>query len=562
MNESAREPAARKIARLRYSFFQQIPERLKEINDLWTRLRENPADEGNLVELHRILHGLKGTGRSFGFADLGNTAAAAETLLNAKPAETIQYPSWSEEMERQFLALRRVASAMTEPDVAEQGRADSFDEQAEFRAGVKDTSQKKVFICDDDVLLAEQLSIQIACFGYDTAFFATTDSLRTALPDHRPDVLIMDIHFPEGRVAGTELIRSLKRDNDFPQPVIFLSGRSDFEARLSAVLAGGSAYFVKPAGIHDLVMVLDMLTGRQQPEPYRILLVDDDPMMSDYHGLILREAGMEARSVVNPADVLNVLQEFRPDLVLMDMYMQGCSGRDLAKVIRQVPEYLAMPIIYLSGESDRKKQISALRIGAEDFMIKPVVPSELVAAVEMRAERMRSLHSMMVRDSLTGLFNHTTTTQLLVKALVEARRRNASLCFVMLDIDHFKKVNDTYGHPVGDQVILALSRILKQRLRASDVVGRYGGEEFALILTDITPEKAVTLVEELLTDFARLRFNGKDETFACTFSAGIADFPGYENLESLREAADQALYRAKNNGRNQVAVSLEAKNHE
>ena len=123
------------------------------------------------------------------------------------------------------------------------------------------------------------------------------------------------------------------------------------------------------------------------------------------------------------------------------------------------------------------------------------------------------------------------------------------------DLDCFKKVNDRYGHPAGDQVILALARILKQRLRISDVVGRYGGEEFALVLQDVTPEKAVELVNDLREDFARLTFSGNDTAFSCTFSAGIAIFPKHNNLERLREASDQALYRAKHNGRNQVVVA-------
>lgn len=555
MTEKSTETTRRRIVCLRYQFFCQIPDRIEEIRSFWRQMQKNLSDEQVHAELQRILHGMKGTGRSFGFADLGNAAASVESLLSAKPIEKTGQEAWAKKMEQLFMTLQRVASALTEPETGEQKQSVLSESRDRIPECDQTEGQKVVFICDDDALLAEQLSVQIACFGYETAFFTSIDSLCAALANRQPDILIMDIHFVEGNEAGTKIVGLLRRENSFLKPVIFLSGRGDFKARLAAVQAGGSAYFVKPAVIHELVVVLDILTGRQQAEPYRVLLVDDDPMMLDYHGLILRGAGMETRNVDNPNGILNALLEFRPDLALLDIYMKECSGYDLAKVIRQVPEYLAMPIIYLSGESDRKKQISALRIGAEDFMIKPVVPAELVAVVEMRAERMRSLRSQMVRDSLTGLFNHTMTTQLLSKALIDAKRRDAAMCFAMLDIDHFKKVNDTYGHLVGDQVILALSRILKQRLRASDVVGRYGGEEFALILTDILPEKAMRLVKELLADFSRLRFSAMGMSFSCTFSAGIAHCPKYDALEVLREAADQALYCAKNSGRNQVALA-------
>ena len=261
---------------------------------------------------------------------------------------------------------------------------------------------------------------------------------------------------------------------------------------------------------------------------------------------------MLTRQLSDPSSVLDVLQDFRADLVLMDMYMPQCNGQELAKLIRQVPDYLSLPIVYLSGETDLKKQFSAMRIGAEGFLTKPVVSEELVAAVEIRAERMRTLRSLMARDSLTGLFNHTTTTHLLESAIATAARKGGELCFAMLDIDRFKLVNDTYGHPAGDQVLLALSRVLQQRLRNTDIVGRYGGEEFAVILPDVSSARATLLIDELRQSFSRLVFQSANGDFSCTFSAGIAAYPAHQRIEVLREAADKALYKAKDDGRNCV----------
>jgi diguanylate cyclase (GGDEF)-like protein len=223
-------------------------------------------------------------------------------------------------------------------------------------------------------------------------------------------------------------------------------------------------------------------------------------------------------------------------------------------LIRQIPDYVGLPIVFLSSETDSKKQFSAMRIGAEGFLTKPVVPDDMVAAVAIRAERMRTLRSLMARDSLTGLFNHTTTTQLLDNAVANAKRNGGELCFAMIDIDHFKSVNDTRGHPVGDQVILALSRVLQQRLRHSDIVGRYGGEEFAVILQDIAPERAAALLDELRQDFSRVIFHSASGEFSCTFSVGIAACPAHRDMERLREMADKALYEAKRGGRNRVVV--------
>jgi diguanylate cyclase (GGDEF)-like protein len=304
----------------------------------------------------------------------------------------------------------------------------------------------------------------------------------------------------------------------------------------------------------ELVVALDELTNQQKPEPYRILIVDDESAISDYHAIILQEAGMVTYQVGEPSRILDVLRDFRPDMVLMDMYMPDCNGRDLAKLIRQVPDHVGLPIVYLSSETDKQKQFTAMRIGADGFLTKPVVPAELVAAVAIRAERMRNLRSLMARDSLTGLFNHTTTTQLLENTIAAAKRGGGSLCFVMIDIDHFKSVNDTYGHAAGDQVIVAIARVLQQRLRNSDIVGRYGGEEFAAILLDVTLEQANRLIDELRQDFAQVVFHSGNSDFSCTFSAGIAHYPKHRRPELLREAADKALYEAKRGGRNRVVV--------
>jgi diguanylate cyclase (GGDEF)-like protein len=240
----------------------------------------------------------------------------------------------------------------------------------------------------------------------------------------------------------------------------------------------------------------------------------------------------------------------------MDMYMPCCNGRDLAKMIRQIPEYISLPIVFLSSEMDRQKQFSAMSVGAEGFLTKPVVPEYLVAAVAIRAERMRILRTLMAKDSLTGLFNHTTTTTLLNSAIKNAKRNHKTVCFAMLDIDHFKQVNDTHGHPIGDQVLLAISRVLQQRLRASDVVGRYGGEEFAIILSDTKIKEAVKTINALRQDFARIIFHSELGDFSCTFSAGIACFPTHKNIEFLRAAADKALYQAKHQGRNCVIAEV------
>ncbi len=547
-----------KIAKLRARFLEQLPERVTQARFLFERLQTDPTDHTAAADLHRFLHSLKGTGRSFGFSELGAAAGFGEDLsaklldmpLAAVPAD------WQQKISACIDNIEKAAVVAYTQVLSEADKNElAFSLPKSANKGDSAKGGGLIYLCDDEALTLEQLATQLTCFGYDPVSFTDPEALRDAVLARQPNAVIMDINFPDGHSAGTEMLATLRNETGKNMVAIFLSARDDFAARLSAVQVGGEAYFHKPARANELVAALDELTRQQEIEPYRILIIDDELEIASYHGIILQEAGMVTYQLSEPERVLNVLQEFRPDMVLMDMYMPLCSGRDLAKVIRQVPDHIGLPIVYLSSETDRQKQFSAMRIGAEGFLTKPVIPEDLVAAVAIRAERMRTLRSLMARDSLTGLFNHTTTTQLLENAIAGAKRVNGTLCFVMIDIDHFKLVNDTYGHPVGDQVIMALSRVLQQRLRNSDVVGRYGGEEFAIILQDVPTERATQLVNELRQDFARITFHSSDSDFSCTFSAGIASYPTHRRLELLREAADKALYDAKHSGRNCVVAS-------
>ena len=557
MNESQKESkplsAREKIARLRKTFLAQLPARIKQAEALFEQIKADPADHVVRVELHRLLHSLKGTGRSFGFGELGGAAEQCEETLTSLPLDMLeQLPpaDWKKTLSSDLGKLAKEASTLC--SLTGNG---TDDESTVFTLPVtvgEGSGGRLVYICDDEILSLERLAVQLACFGYRIETFSETQALHAAVLTCRPDAVIMDIHFPQGRSAGTEMLAALNQETGQVLPAIFLSSRDDFAARLGAVKAGGQAYFHKPVRAIELVAALDELTRQHEIVPLRILIVDDEAEIAAYHSIILQEAGMLTRQLSDPSNVLAELQDFRADLVLMDMYMPQCNGQELAKLIRQVPDYLGLPIVYLSGETDRKKQFSAMRIGAEGFLTKPVVPEDLVAAVAIRAERMRALRSLMARDSLTGLFNHTTTTHLLESAIATAARKGGELCFAMLDIDRFKSVNDTYGHPVGDQVLLALSRVLQQRLRNTDIVGRYGGEEFAVILPDVSSARATLLIDELRQSFSRLVFQSASGDFSCTFSAGVAAYPAYQRIEVLREAADKALYKAKDGGRNCV----------
>lgn len=541
-----------KLNQLRQRFIEQLPSRLQQAVAQWQQSRLSATDKARLApELHRFFHGLKGTGRSLGFERIAMLADQAEEALNASST-----PAHTESLIQQAFQQLSEETQHLQSQRGQQQALSSLN-SVEFSGTplARSKRQRLIYLCDDEPDQVSQLLHHLRCFGHEVVHFEDTASFFNAVITRRPDAIIMDVQFPQGNTAGTETLASLNKLTDERLPSIVLSAHGDFYSRLSAVRAGCNGYFTKPIKPLDLMLAIDELTTPLDEEPLRVLVIDDDPDAATYHALVLEEAGMTVHQVNHPEEALNALERFNPDLLLIDMYMPVCSGEELATIIRQQTAHIGLPIIYLSSETDSQKQLSAMTAGVEAFITKPVTPHELVSAVSLRAERLHLLRSLMTQDSMTGLYNHSTTTDLISKTLAQAHRDGSQHAMAMLDIDHFKMVNDTHGHLAGDQVIITLARLLKTRLRLSDIIGRYGGEEFVVLLKGTTAERAAELIDALRHDFEQVDFHAGGRRFRCTFSAGISCFPNQPSTESLRLSADKALYLAKHQGRNQVVIS-------
>lgn len=555
-----RESLQSRIEGLRKNFFADLPGRLDKIDKEFHSFLLNPDDSVVQKELHREIHNIKGTAASFGVKNLSAIAVKIEPLLKVVQKEGVGLEAAIVEDIRKLLLqlhLESEKASLTKiSDTFKKLGVPAFELETENITESQKKDNKLIYICDDDVVLLDNMKIQLSCFTYLIEGFSNSVDLLKAVEKRIPDVIVMDIVFSDGELEGFDCIRRLHSLYEQKIPVIFVSGRSDFETRLYAVQSGGVAYISKPFKIMELIESLDVIFTSHSLESYRILIVDDDPQIAEYHSLILQDAGMSVRTVTAVHTILDVIHEFKPDLMLVAIYMPVCSGPELAQLIRQIPEFLSLPIVYLSSETEAKNQFSALKVGADGFLTKPIDSDRLISEVLLRTERMAVMRSLMLRDSLTGLLNHTAILKALETAIADAKRRDESVAFAMIDIDHFKKVNDSYGHPMGDQVLLALSRIFMQRVRKSDFVGRYGGEEFAVILTNINIENSKKIVDELRQAFQEVIFNSESATFSCTFSGGVAIYPECDNVLELVEKADSVLYEAKSSGRNRIVCRI------
>lgn len=240
----------------------------------------------------------------------------------------------------------------------------------------------------------------------------------------------------------------------------------------------------------------------------------------------------------------------------MDVQMGEISGPALARMLRFESEWLSLPIVYLSAEQDREMQLEALAKGGDDFLTKPVSDSFLLRTARIRCYRARQLDKLVSRDSLTGLLKHSLVKAEIAKEHARCQRLHHPSAVAMLDLDHFKQVNDNQGHRAGDLVIKGLANLLRHRLRKTDIIGRYGGEEFVVALPECTLEYAESVLKSVCEDFSRIVFEGKSGEFNVTLSAGLAQLCDYSNAEMAIDAADQALYDRKRSGRNGVTMAL------
>lgn len=414
--------------------------------------------------------------------------------------------------------------------------------------------KKPLYITLNNRQDAQLLAQQIEYFGLTTKHCPSAADLGSAIDDRSPLAILIDINF-QGENNGLAIIESQYNNNAKRAkiPVIFYSEKEiSFEQKLQCIRLGGISCLENLTS-HSILNQLESLVTLEPEKLFRVLIVDDSVTQIHHIEKLLNSAGMITHSVSNPLHAWQALESFQPEVILMDIYMPDCNGIELAKIIRQDKRYLNIPIIYLSEEDDRERQLFAMKEGGEDFITKPSNAKHLLSVIRTRGSRARELNNLIARDSLTGLYNHTHILNALDTHIKAANRNNLPFCFVMLDIDHFKQVNDKFGHQVGDDVIKNLSLFLSQRLRKTDVIGRYGGEEFAVILPNTSLDNAYKVMNEVRHNFSQLLHHGKEEIHA-TFSCGIASYQGQAS-NVLIELADQAMYSAKKDGRNCVKTA-------
>ncbi len=538
------------LEELRSGFAAELGGRLEDLKSGAIAVSKGEGDANALEALAHRIHGTAGT---YGFHEVSRVAAALEqTLHEGRGGSTQLLPSVERMVPVLSDLIRQVAEAegsqLRMPaltTVEPQARVEGLDEERVERVLLV---HPDLALCAEMVRCGASMGVEVVPAG------SEAEAMRLAMQTC-PDIAVVQWELS----PGDDPVRCVRRLRMLPGmeelQVALISTQDSVARRAEAARSGVNLFEASPLQHLSFLAIVRRLAleGRQS---LKILLIDDDPAFAAFAQMVLGAHGIEVVVLDEPAACLEALNRESPDLVLLDLMMPGLSGFDVCRLVRADARWCEMPIVVITAQLTPEVRIAAYRAGADDYLAKPVVSEELVVRVKGRALRARQNREARDRDGLTDLLLRRPFLERAQHLLSVSRRAGMSLSVALIDIDHFKAVNDQHGHAVGDQVLTIVGQVLRSGCRQEDPCARWGGEEFALAIPGAGAAEAGKLLNRMLAQLRTLVFMGEDgRPFQVTFSGGIASSGGNDlDLNELMRCADAHLYTAKHAGRNRICA--------
>ena len=316
-------------------------------------------------------------------------------------------------------------------------------------------------------------------------YFERPAELAAAARGRPPAVLILELETVPRDAALASFLTELLGAPD-PAPRLICIAESDgIEPRLQSVRAGAKGYFLAPADPAELAAKVLQIQGLQSQEPPRILIVEDEQSQAMYVAMLLTNVGMKVRTVSDPMAILDALAEFRPDLILMDLYMPEASGAELTAIIRDHDQFYDTPILIVSSETDTDKQIDAMQVGSDGFIAKPVHRQHLIASVEHRIRMARWQRerraAIAKRGTPTGLLDKDYFIRTVERAVRDASAQSPGVGVLMVELDSPQQIMDRLGLSGTEKLLTHIERLLGRHLAGADVATRYGEFTYAVL---------------------------------------------------------------------------------
>ncbi|MGD9681543.1 MAG: response regulator [Candidatus Obscuribacterales bacterium] len=534
---------------LKQKYLKRSSDRLAEILELLDGIIADPRDAELIRRLSRNFHWLAGSGSMYGFQSVSTLGAEGEqyceSVLRADPKVN------PIDVEKLKVLVSELSAAFTPG-------SESGDPQETTNLGLDEPEIREsteVLVVGEDQTNVSSLTKLVEEMGLTVRQARNSSATLQEVDRKMPDALIIEI--PLGDGDAYELVEKVRTRPDGDRPaIIIVSKQTGFLDKVRSIHCGADAHFERPVDFKAMCRRLRYLLDKTRQEPPRILSVEDDPDQAAFIRAFLESAGYQVKTCTDPKHFDTFMSQFQPDLVILDVMLPGMTGYELARYIRQDERHATLPVLFLTTQGQLDARIESTRSGGDDHLVKPVPPALLLNSVSAKLERARFLNSLLHKDGLTNLLNHTAFMEQGQAVVAQQKRRSGYVALIVLDMDYFKSINERHGYPGGDKVLVALSLLLRRRLRQSDVIGRLGGDEFGIIAEGIDEGEALSLASRLIQDFGSIQHSTMSHSgFYATVSAGIASLDASTmTLEQWVGHAYSALAEAKSSGRNCAIV--------
>ena len=420
-------------------------------------------------------------------------------------------------------------------------------------------TDKRVYHLTDGGPLACEIDQKLEAERYPLDLLEDAETLREMLGAFSPSMVIVDASFlPQLDAIGDSLKLARARTSQRVALVVF-ADNNDITTRLKAMRAGADAFINLPIPGSDAIARIEELLEGETSDPYRVLIIEDDRSQALFAESILRKAGMETRAVMDPISALEELNAFRPELILMDLYMPDCDGMELTTLIREREAYTNIPIVFLSGEHDEDKRFDALSAGGDDYLEKPIRPKHLISAVTNRVRRARAtakrVQAHNPRDPVTGLYDRGHVLERLSEALAvdDAHRQSGGLLFLLLD--GAQNIRERIGLSAFDHLMGQAGAFLSGQVAATDYCARFGDTSFIALCSERDEDQLMALATTIQQAFDLHVFETGDRSITLAIAVGVATFA--QNLgeaATMVNAAERACVVARQNPGQRVAM--------
>jgi PleD family two-component response regulator/EAL domain-containing protein (putative c-di-GMP-specific phosphodiesterase class I) len=413
-------------------------------------------------------------------------------------------------------------------------------------------SGKRVFVLSDGSASCTALTEMLGREGHAVEVIADAAEFTEVLSALTPDLVILGAGFEDSLDRIGERVRSARQKGGHRLSLMALAENDELPARLRAMRAGADAFVSLHTEPEQLLEQARELLEGERAEPFRVLIVEDDRSQALFAESILRNAGMETQAETDPLRVLAVLDEFRPDLILMDLYMPNVDGMELTAIIRERDAFVSTPIVFLSGEQDQDKHFAALDAGGDDFLAKPIRPKHLIAAVTNRVRRARATHRRVrrsnLRDPVTGLYERAHVLDRLSAALAREQPSLGGVLFV--EIDNAPALRERLTLAVYEALATQTGALVAEQLDGDELGARFSDRSYVLLCQKRDEPALETLAEAIQTRFAEHVFDLGQQSLTVPLSIGICSLAlGLGDAGAVLTAAERACRAARDDRR-------------